>query len=67
MSPRCQGQQAAGHWTGFQCVLDTGHKGHCVPYRAPTVDEWRATVSTNARLQAEADALRAIIESGENR
>lgn len=25
MNPRCQGQQAAGHWTGFQCVLDAGH------------------------------------------
>lgn len=64
MNPRCRGAKTPGHFTSFECVLDAGHGGHCEPYRPLTVDEWRGMRAEVARLQAELDALRAIIESG---
>jgi len=56
MVKRCPGTKVNGHWTGFVCVLDEGHDGHCLPYTSPTVDEWRGM---NSDLDA---CLRALSE-----
>lgn len=65
MVKRCPGTKVSGEWTGFQCVLDEGHaERFCQPYVPPTVDEWRVMKADRDRLQAELDALRAVVESG---
>ena len=56
MKPRCTGSNTPGHFTNFDCVLDDEHDGHCEPYVAPSVDEWRAVVGRASELVG--DALR---------
>ena len=62
MNPRCRGSKAPGHWTGFECVLDEGHDGHCEPFRPPTVDEWRRLCARAEQIRAQAEELMAIID-----
>lgn len=50
---RCEGSKTPGHYTGFQCRLDVGHTGGCIPYQAPTVEEWRVMNATINRLARE--------------
>ena len=62
MKPRCTGAKTPGHFTSFECVLDDNHNGFCEPYVAPTVDEWRAIKAMSAEAQAQAAAMRAVLE-----
>ena len=61
MKRRCKGSDKPGAWTGFDCKLDAGHSGRCMPYQPPTVDEWRtmyAYISELREMNArQADAL----------
>lgn len=45
VTQRCDGK----NYRTFLCCLDDGHDGTCMPYRQPTVDEWRAM---NAHIRA---------------